>query len=150
MDNPFNTPSLWDVPLVQSFQSIAEMQGGMISKEFYTHSVCLTLCLVCFIPTSLLLLLSTSLFSPFLYLSLTKSLPCLFCWGLQCRETEWQKGVRVCRCCIRLSNHERVWSQKKQGCFFLLINTELMRREAQSIWFFWMGLSGTKNANHTR
>lgn len=24
MENPFNTPSLWDVPLVQSFQSIAE------------------------------------------------------------------------------------------------------------------------------
>lgn len=99
-------------PLVQSFQSTVETAREEISQEFYTHSVCL----VCFM-SALLSLRSLLPYSPFLYLSLTKSLLCLFCWGLRRRETEWQRGVRVCRRCIQLSYRERVWPPKTQRCF---------------------------------
>lgn len=65
MENPFSAPSLWDVPLAKTFQSIVETAREQISQEFSLFHLCLSL--------SLSFTLS-SLFPPRLYLSLTKSL----------------------------------------------------------------------------
>lgn len=90
---------------------------------------------VCLTPSRLFHLYpSLPLLSPllFLYLSLTKSLRRLFCWGLLCRETGWQRGVRLCRRYDRLSFRERVWYRISEAVWLSL---NFFAREARCIWW---------------